>query len=93
MSTSFYDALDAQQKATIDALSAKQLKEFLKNEGLIVDFGKEALEHLNQVVDKMLQEQPVNARDPASPRDRTPVLNTPLNSLMFWTISSRNRIR
>ena len=57
MSTSFYDALDDQQKATIDALSAKQLKEFLKNEGLIVDFGKEALEHLNQVVDKMLQEQ------------------------------------
>lgn len=57
MSTSFYDALDDQQKATIDALSAKQLKEFLKNESLIVDFGKEALEHLNQVVDKMLQEQ------------------------------------
>ena len=57
MSTSFYDALDDQQKATIDSLSAKQLKEFLKNEGLIVDFGKEALEHLNQVVDKMLQEQ------------------------------------
>lgn len=57
MSTSFYDALDDQQKVTIDALSAKQLKEFLKNEGLIVDFGKEALEHLNQVVDKMLQEQ------------------------------------
>ena len=57
MSTSFYDALDDQQKATIDSLSAKQLKEFLKNESLIVDFGKEALEHLNQVVDKMLQEQ------------------------------------
>ena len=57
MSTSFYDALEPAQRAKIDALSAQQLKTFLKDEGTIVDFGKDALEKLNQVVDKMLQDQ------------------------------------
>lgn len=57
MTMAFYEALKPENQAAIDRVAPQQLDQFLKDQNLIAEFGKSAVDKVNAVVDNMLVDQ------------------------------------